>query len=87
MTAESPSDRKCYGQVCPMATALDVIGDRWTDVQLAHAVGGRGILVKTGYGATQVLTPPAGRSADAVADNLFEAVGWIVRHVDVPRPA
>ena len=24
------SERKSYEQVCPMATALDFVGDRWT---------------------------------------------------------
>lgn len=33
-------DRKCYGQVCPMATALDVIGDRWTLLILRELLGG-----------------------------------------------
>ena len=37
-----------------------VVGDRWLDVALARAVGARGILVRTGYGATEEARPPAG---------------------------
>ena len=58
-----------------------VVGDRWLDVELARAVGGRGILVRTGYGAAEERRPRADLSADAVADNLVAAVGWILRHV------
>ena len=55
------------------------IGDRWLDVQLGHNVGARGILVRTGYGATEERQPPDGTMADMVADNLIEAVNWILR--------
>ncbi|MFT5586640.1 MAG: DNA-binding HxlR family transcriptional regulator [Cognaticolwellia sp.] len=34
------SDRKCYGQRCPMATALDVVGERWTLLILRELLGG-----------------------------------------------
>ena len=33
-------DRKSYNQVCPMATALDVVGDRWTILILRELLGG-----------------------------------------------
>jgi hypothetical protein len=33
-------DRKSYHQVCPMATALDFIGDRWTILILRELLGG-----------------------------------------------
>jgi histidinol-phosphate phosphatase family protein len=56
-----------------------VVGDRFLDVQLAHAVGARGILVRTGYGATEERHPPDGVAAEQVADNLVDAVGWILR--------
>jgi D-glycero-D-manno-heptose 1,7-bisphosphate phosphatase len=58
-----------------------VVGDRWLDVQLARAVGGRGILVRTGYGAVEEQRPTASVTADAIVDNLIGAVGWILRHV------
>ncbi len=63
-----------------------VVGDRWLDVQLARNVGARGILVRTGYGATEEREPPDGTSADAVADNLIEAVTWILGRRDVQEP-
>ena len=37
---QSAEDRKCYGQICPMATALDVVGDRWTLLMLRELLGG-----------------------------------------------
>ncbi|HVC21533.1 MAG TPA: HAD family hydrolase [Vicinamibacterales bacterium] len=74
------------GMVRAAAEALDldlersfVIGDRWLDVQMAQAAGSRGILVRTGYGRTEVLDPPEGARADLVAEHLLEAVGWILR--------
>ena len=56
-----------------------VVGDRWLDVRLARAVGARGLLVRTGLGSTEEANPPEDLRADAVADNLIEAVGWILR--------
>ena len=38
--AEHTSDRKSYEQVCPMATALDFVGDRWTILILRELLGG-----------------------------------------------
>jgi DNA-binding HxlR family transcriptional regulator len=34
------SERKSYEQVCPMATALDFVGDRWTILILRELLGG-----------------------------------------------
>ena len=56
-----------------------VVGDKWIDIGLARAVGARGILVRTGYGATEEAHPRAGFEADAVVDNLIAAVSWILR--------
>ena len=58
-----------------------VVGDRWLDVALAREVGARGVLVRTGYGVSEELKGRAGMTADAVADNLIGAVGWILRDV------
>jgi len=55
------------------------VGDRWLDVALARAVGARGILVRTGYGAGEEARPQEGLTADAVVNNLVEAAGWILR--------
>jgi len=57
-----------------------VVGDKWLDVGAARTVGGRGILVRTGYGAAEEREPQPDLSADAVVDNLIEAVGWILRN-------
>jgi D-glycero-D-manno-heptose 1,7-bisphosphate phosphatase len=56
-----------------------VVGDRWVDVGAARAIGGRAILVRTGFGAAQELEPPADLAADAVVDNFVEAASWILR--------
>jgi D-glycero-D-manno-heptose 1,7-bisphosphate phosphatase len=56
-----------------------VVGDRWLDVELGMRVGGRGILVRTGYGASEVGRPKPHVSPAAIVDNLIEAVGWILR--------
>jgi len=55
-----------------------VVGDRWLDVALARAVGAKGILVRTGYGATEEMRPPHGLRADAIADNLIGAASWVL---------
>ena len=55
------------------------VGDKWVDVGAAHAAGARGILVRTGYGAAEETAPPPDLTADAVVDNLVEAVSWILR--------
>jgi D-glycero-D-manno-heptose 1,7-bisphosphate phosphatase len=74
------------GMVRQAATDLDldlgrswVVGDRWIDVQIADAVGARGILVRTGYGETEAGCPPVGAKADAVVPHVFDAASWILR--------
>jgi len=57
-----------------------VIGDRWRDLAVAQAVGARGIMVKTGYGATEALNPPPDMAADAVCDDLIGAAVWLLDH-------
>jgi D-glycero-D-manno-heptose 1,7-bisphosphate phosphatase len=57
------------------------VGDRWLDIALARAIGGRGILVRTGYGDVEEARPPKGLAADAVVNNLVEAAGWILRAI------
>ena len=36
-----------------------MIGDRWRDLRAGQAVGTAGVLVRTGYGETEALAPPA----------------------------
>jgi len=57
-----------------------VVGDKVIDIELAHGVGAKGILVLTGYGKDELtrinhlsLKDPA-----YVARNLFDAVRWII---------
>jgi D-glycero-D-manno-heptose 1,7-bisphosphate phosphatase len=57
-----------------------VVGDKWLDVQLGRAVGGRAILVRTGMGAMEATRPPDHVTADAVVDNLAAAASWILQH-------
>ena len=40
MPVDAPSNRKSYQQLCPMATALDFVGDRWTILILRELLGG-----------------------------------------------
>jgi len=40
MTPRTEADRKCYGQMCTVTTALDVAGDRWTLLILRELLGG-----------------------------------------------
>ena len=49
---------------------------------MAQQVGAAGILVRTGYGRTEEQRPIDGVRAAAVAENLIEAVGWILRTDD-----
>jgi D-glycero-D-manno-heptose 1,7-bisphosphate phosphatase len=60
-----------------------LVGDRYGDVEAAHNAGARGVLVRTGYGETELasgastwLTPP-----DMIAEDLGAAVDWILREV------
>ncbi len=57
-----------------------VIGDKSCDVELAHTVGAKAIMVMTGYGRIEfdrhtqaMLTPP-----DHTAADLYDAVQWIL---------
>lgn len=54
------------------------VGDRWVDIGLARAMGGRGVLVRTGYGAGEETRAPQGLTADAVVDNLAGAASWVI---------
>ena len=61
------------------ATRSVMVGDCWRDVLCGQASGGRGVLVRTGHGASEAAHPPAGAVADAILNNLMEAAGWILR--------
>jgi len=53
-----------------------MVGDRWLDVACGRAAGTRAVLVRSGPERSD---PPNGVHADAILDNLMEAVGWILR--------
>jgi D-glycero-D-manno-heptose 1,7-bisphosphate phosphatase len=57
------------------------VGDRYRDVAMAHAAGARGVLVMTGYGRAEYEQERHAwpRSPDYVAENLLDAVTWILR--------
>ena len=58
-----------------------VVGDRYTDMELAFNGGARAILVKTGYGLGELAwhTQEWPRQPDCVTENLESAVDWILR--------
>jgi D-glycero-D-manno-heptose 1,7-bisphosphate phosphatase len=56
-----------------------VVGDKWSDVQLARAAGARAILVRTGSGAVEERRPPPDVTADAIVDNLAAAASVILK--------
>jgi len=56
-----------------------MVGDRWLDVACGRAAGTRTVLLRSGQGPHDVEQPPAGLQADAILNNLMEAVGWILR--------
>ncbi|ELR99039.1 HAD-IIIA family hydrolase [Gloeocapsa sp. PCC 73106] len=60
-----------------------VIGDKATDVDLAHNVGARGILVETGYG-TQVIDNNYQHNIqpDYIAADVYQAVIWALQFCD-----
>jgi D-glycero-D-manno-heptose 1,7-bisphosphate phosphatase len=57
-----------------------MVGDRHGDLQVAWNVGGRGALVRTGYGRGELehLSPGWEREPDLVAANVLEAVERIL---------
>ena len=56
-----------------------VVGDRWSDIAAARAVGATGVLVRTGVGAREERAPVDGLAADAIVPSLAEAASWILR--------
>ncbi len=58
-----------------------VVGDRYVDMELAHRVGARGVLVRTGYGEGELAWHRANwpRQPEYVASDLTEATDWILR--------
>jgi D-glycero-D-manno-heptose 1,7-bisphosphate phosphatase len=61
-----------------------VVGDRHSDVELAHSVGARSIMVRTGYGEGEILWHAQGWEImpDFIAANLAPAVDWILEQTN-----
>ena len=53
-----------------------MVGDRWLDVACGRAAGTGAVLVRSGPDRSEA---PEGVRADAILNNLMEAVGWILR--------
>ena len=59
-----------------------VVGDRLLDVRMANAAGATAILVRTGYGETELSRPiPEGAKIDYVAKDLYDAVQFVKRMI------
>ena len=58
-----------------------VVGDRHSDVELAHRAGARSILVRTGYGEGELAWHAKDwpRQPEFVAADLLDAVNWILK--------
>jgi D-glycero-D-manno-heptose 1,7-bisphosphate phosphatase len=57
-----------------------VVGDKATDIDLAHNAGAKGILVQTGYGkAVTEGTYQHQTTPNYIAENLLDAVQWILQ--------
>jgi D-glycero-D-manno-heptose 1,7-bisphosphate phosphatase len=56
-----------------------VVGDRWGDVELAHAAGAKAVLLGSGYASPDEVRPEGGAAPDHAADNLASAAAWIIR--------
>jgi D-glycero-D-manno-heptose 1,7-bisphosphate phosphatase len=54
-----------------------MVGDRWLDVACGRAAGTGALLVRSGPDRAEA---PDGLRADAILNNLMEAVGWILRN-------
>lgn len=55
-----------------------VIGDKWGDVQVGERMGGRSILVRTGWGVLEEAVRPPGQAVEAVCDSLADAVAVVL---------
>lgn len=62
-----------------------VVGDRWSDLKAAAACGAKGVLVLTGYGRgdREYIGPGQTVQPHWVAEDLYDAVGWILRDMSL----
>ena len=71
--------RACVEMALDASRSL-MVGDRWLDVECGRAAGARPLLVRTGHGALEEARIAPTVQADAILNNLMEAVGWILRN-------
>ncbi len=55
-----------------------VVGDKWSDIELLQRLGGRGILVRTGWGALEESVRPEGQAVEVICDSLAGAVAHVL---------
>ena len=62
-----------------------VVGDRWSDIKTAANCGAKSVLVRTGYGRgdEQYIGPHQEIQPDYKAEDLPEAVDWILRNLGI----
>lgn len=72
-------EKACEAFDIDMANSY-VIGDRISDIELAHRADLKGVLVTTGYGRGDVdhLLPHSTCKPVHIAEDLFQAVRWII---------
>ncbi len=60
-----------------------MVGDRWSDLQCGNRVGATSVLVLTGYGRgdLEYIGPEQEIQPDKVAEELSEAVDWIIEQL------
>jgi D-glycero-D-manno-heptose 1,7-bisphosphate phosphatase len=59
-----------------------VVGDKLTDMEMAHRVGAKGLLVLTGYGEGEsTRRGETGTEPDRIVSDLGEAVEWILSQI------
>ncbi len=58
-----------------------VVGDKWSDVELAHRAGARAVLVRTGFAPDDPgnVRPEHVPDPEFTAHDIIEAVEWIVK--------
>ena len=66
-----------------------MIGDRGKDLEFAHRIGAKGILVLTGYGKGEweYCRDQWKVKPDHVARDLYEAVQWILQEEKMKGPS
>ena len=63
-------------RLAPLQSVM--VGDKWIDVEAAHAFRATGVLVRTGHGNEEALRDreESARPSDHVCDDLADAVRW-----------